>query len=64
VAATSEPLTLSLPYFTVLSCTIPAQVDDPSKYGVVMMDDNNKVERFVEKPKVGQPSLQLVRSSH
>ena len=48
----------------MLSCTIPAQVDDPSKYGVVMMDDNNKVERFVEKPKVGQPSLQLVRSSH
>lgn len=29
------------------------QVEDPSKYGVVVMDDSGKVERFVEKPKVG-----------
>lgn len=29
-----------------------AQVEDPSKYGVVVMDDSGKVERFVEKPKV------------
>lgn len=28
------------------------QVADPSKYGVVVMDDNMKVERFVEKPQV------------
>lgn len=29
------------------------QVDDPSKYGVVVTDEDCKVERFVEKPKVG-----------
>jgi hypothetical protein len=29
------------------------QVTDPSKYGVVVMDEQNKVERFVEKPQVG-----------
>lgn len=34
------------------SCT-PGQVEDPSKYGVVVMDDAGKVDRFVEKPKVG-----------
>ena len=28
------------------------QVEDPSKYGVVVMDESCKVERFVEKPKV------------
>lgn len=28
------------------------QVSDPSKYGVVVMDDDMKVERFVEKPQV------------
>lgn len=28
------------------------QVDDPSKYGVVVMDDSGLVDRFVEKPKV------------
>jgi mannose-1-phosphate guanylyltransferase len=27
------------------------EVEDPSKYGVVVADDNNKIERFVEKPK-------------
>lgn len=27
------------------------QVEDPSKYGVVVMDGEGKVERFVEKPK-------------
>lgn len=27
------------------------KVEDPSKYGVVVMDDTGKVERFVEKPK-------------
>jgi len=27
-------------------------VSDPSKYGVVVMDENMKVERFVEKPQV------------
>lgn len=29
----------------------PVQVEDPSKYGVVVMDDSGMVERFVEKPK-------------
>lgn len=29
------------------------QVEDPSKYGVVVMDEAAHVERFVEKPKVG-----------
>lgn len=33
----------------------PLQVSDPSKYGVVVMDDNMKVERFVEKPQVRLP---------
>lgn len=28
------------------------QVEDPSKYGVVVMDEAAHVERFVEKPKV------------
>ena len=28
------------------------EVQDPSKYGVVVADDNNKIERFVEKPQV------------
>jgi mannose-1-phosphate guanylyltransferase len=28
------------------------QVDDPSKYGVVVAKDNGEIERFVEKPKV------------
>ena len=28
------------------------QVEDPSKYGVVVTDDSCRVERFVEKPKV------------
>ena len=28
------------------------EVEDPTKYGVVVADDNNKIERFVEKPKV------------
>ena len=27
------------------------QVEDPSKYGVVVMDGAGRVERFVEKPK-------------
>ena len=27
------------------------QVEDPSKYGVVVADDTNRIERFVEKPK-------------
>lgn len=28
------------------------EVEDPSKYGVVVADVNNKIERFVEKPQV------------
>ena len=31
------------------------QVEDPSKYGVVVTDESGKVERFVEKPKVRAP---------
>lgn len=31
------------------------QVEEPSKYGVVVMDESCKVERFVEKPKVSPP---------
>jgi hypothetical protein len=33
-------------------------VTDPSKYGVVVMDEQNKVERFVEKPQVGTTEQQ------
>ena len=32
--------------------TAAAQVDDPSKYGVVVIDEYGQVQRFVEKPKV------------
>lgn len=28
------------------------EVQDPTKYGVVVADDNNKIEKFVEKPQV------------
>jgi mannose-1-phosphate guanylyltransferase len=28
------------------------EVEDPSKYGVVVADENNKIEKFVEKPLV------------
>lgn len=28
------------------------KVDDPSKYGVVVMDEYGQIQRFVEKPKV------------
>ena len=28
------------------------KVDDPSKYGVVVIDEYGQVQRFVEKPKV------------
>lgn len=27
------------------------KVEDPTKYGVVVADSNDKIERFVEKPK-------------
>ena len=30
---------------------VPSQVEDPSKYGVVITDADGRVERFVEKPK-------------
>ena len=30
------------------------QVEDPTKYGVVVMDEYGLVQRFVEKPKVGR----------
>ena len=28
------------------------EVHDPTKYGVVVADENNKIEKFVEKPQV------------
>lgn len=34
-------------------CLPACQVEDPSKYGVVIMDDTGKIDSFVEKPKVG-----------
>ena len=37
--------------------TTMLQVEDPSKYGVVVMDESNLVDRFVEKPKASQPLL-------
>lgn len=33
-----------------------AQVEDPTKYGVVVTKEDGRVERFVEKPKVGLAS--------
>ena len=38
------------------------QVEEPSKYGVVVTDEASKVERFVEKPKV--PSLHGLITLH
>ena len=38
------------------------QVEEPSKYGVVVTDEASKVERFVEKPKV--PSLHGLLTLH
>ncbi len=35
----------------------PVQVDDPTKYGVVVMDEYGQVQRFVEKPRVGVGAL-------
>ncbi len=35
------------------------QVEDPSKYGVVVMDGQGVVERFVEKPKVDRLAVLL-----
>ena len=33
-------------------CTILVkQVENPSRYGIVVYDENNKVNKFVEKPK-------------
>ena len=34
---------------------VMAQVEDPSKYGVVVTDESGKVDRFVEKPKARDP---------
>lgn len=30
------------------------QVDDPSKYGVIILDEYGRVQQFVEKPKVSR----------
>ena len=38
------------------------QVEDPSKYGVVVMDGQGVVERFVEKPKVLRPAVSVSHS--
>ena len=39
------------------------QVEDPSKYGVVVMDEDSQVERFVEKPKVRMKSSYWINIS-
>ena len=36
-------------YACVIVCV---QIEDPSKYGVVIIDEYGQVQRFVEKPKV------------
>lgn len=43
---------LDLTRHSLSSSLHASQVDDPSKYGVVVMDEQGKVERFVEKPQV------------
>ena len=40
------------------------QVEDPSKYGVVVMDESCRVERFVEKPKVRMLRHQVTHCTH
>lgn len=35
-------------------CCHPSQVDDPSKYGVLIINEYGQVQQFVEKPKVRQ----------
>jgi len=40
---------------------ISVQVEDPSKYGVVVTDEDHRVERFVEKPKVRIVATSLPR---
>lgn len=39
-----------------------AEVSDPSAYGVVVMADDGRVERFVEKPPIGQAPSTLVNA--
>jgi mannose-1-phosphate guanylyltransferase len=36
-----------------------SQVEDPTKYGVVVMDEYGQVQRFVEKPKVLRPKPKM-----
>ena len=31
---------------------VVTKVDDPRRYGVIVADENNKIQRFVEKPEV------------
>lgn len=35
-------------------CCVYPQVDDPSKYGVIILDEYGRVQQFVEKPKVSE----------
>ncbi len=50
-----SPCVLTCPYIICRVCVcvcVCTQVDDPTKYGVVVMDEYGQVQRFVEKPKV------------
>ncbi|MDP7207892.1 MAG: NDP-sugar synthase [Candidatus Bathyarchaeota archaeon] len=38
------------------------RVSDPSRYGAVELDDNNKVSRFVEKPEFGKAPSNLINA--
>jgi len=38
------------------------EVEDPSRYGVVELDDESRVRRFVEKPKPGEAPSKLVNA--
>ena len=56
ILATSQPSgeSLTTPPTPTLPPPFPPQVEDPTKYGVVVMDEYGLVQRFVEKPKVGR----------
>lgn len=52
VRATAHRQVRTLPCFSCRSALPCAQVDDPSKYGVIILDEYGRVQQFVEKPKV------------
>lgn len=53
---TQMGLNLALLFLPVCPA-LGAQVDDPSKYGVIILDEYGRVQQFVEKPKVRWPGL-------